>query len=36
MNWIRQFGPMMVVVGPEKLRKSITEALEESLSNYKK
>lgn len=36
MNWIRQFGPMMVVVGPEKLRKSITEALEESLSYYKK
>ena len=36
MNWIRQFGPMMVVVGPEKLKDSIVSALEENLSYYKK
>lgn len=36
MNWIRQFGPMMVVVGPEKLKDSIVAALEENLSYYKK
>ncbi len=35
MNWIRQFGPMIIVVGPEKL-KAITDGLEENLSYYKK
>lgn len=36
MNWIRQFGPMIIVVGPEKLKGAITDGLEENLSYYKK
>jgi two-component system response regulator YesN len=36
MNWIRQFGPMIIVVGPEKLKEAITDGLEENLSYYKK
>lgn len=36
MNWIRQFGPMMIVIGPEKLKDSIVSALEDNLSYYKK
>lgn len=35
MNWIRQFGPMIIVVGPEKLKEAITDGLEENLSYYK-
>ena len=36
MNWIRQFGSMIIVVGPEKLKKAITDGLEENLNYYKK
>lgn len=36
MNWITQFGPMIIVVGPEKLKEAITDGLEENLSYYKK
>ncbi len=35
MNWIRQFGPM-IIVGPEKAKEAITDGLEENLSYYKK
>lgn len=36
MNWIRQFGSMIIVVGPEKLKEAIIDGLEENLSYYKK
>lgn len=36
MNWIRQFGSMIIVVGPEKLKEAIIDGLEENLNYYKK
>lgn len=34
LNWIRQFGPMMIVLGPDRLKEEIIKTLKQNIKYY--